>query len=63
MADVNIQGGEGSGNSTAILAVVIIALLAVLMWFFFARGGSESGADIRVDVNPPAATGTAPPPP
>ena len=59
MADVNIQGGETGSGMSAVLAVVIIALLAVLAWFFFARGGTDTGADIRVDVNPPAATGGA----
>jgi hypothetical protein len=58
MADVNVQGDGGSTNT--VLAIVVIALLAVLAWFFFARGGTRDGADIRVDVNPPAATGGAP---
>lgn len=58
MADVNIQGGETGSGMSAVLAVVIIALLAVLAWFFFVRSGAtDNDADIRVDVNPPAATG------
>lgn len=57
MADVNIQGGETGSGMSAVLAVVIIALLAVLAWFFFARGGADTDSDIRVDINPPAATG------
>ena len=64
MADVNIQGGgEGGSGTSAVLAVVIIALLAILAWFFFARGGTDGDADIKVEVNAPAATGGGPPPP
>lgn len=60
MADVNVNGG---GNSNAVLAIVVIALLALLAWFFLRGPAQPAGADIKVDVNPPADAGGAPRPP
>jgi hypothetical protein len=40
------------------VAIVAIVVLLLALWFFLGRGGDvtpDRGADINVDVNPPAA--------
>jgi hypothetical protein len=54
----NPPSNGGSGGPGWIVALVAVVLLVLLVWFFFMRGGADTGPNvpdqIEVDINAPA---------